>query len=67
MFDMAEGRRAEGEDWRAYLGIRDDLNPEYICKSWSAVVAESAEYEVFAFLVKDQYARQHSLRNFSGL
>lgn len=31
VLDMAEGRRTEGEDWRADLGVGNDLDAEYIC------------------------------------
>lgn len=31
VLDMAEGRRTEGEDWRADLGVGDDLDAENIC------------------------------------
>lgn len=52
MFDMAEGGRAQCEDWAPNLGIRDDLNAKDICKSWSTVAAKCAEDEVLAFLVE---------------
>lgn len=41
------------------MGVGDDLDPEDICKSWSAVVAESTEYEILALLIEYQDSRQH--------
>lgn len=50
---MAKCGGAEGEDGRAHLGVGDDLYAEDVGKTGTAVVAESAEDEVFAFLVED--------------
>lgn len=52
MLDMAEGRRAQGQDRRAYLRIGDDLDPEDVGKARAAVAAEGAKYEVLALLIE---------------
>ena len=43
VLDMAEGGRAEGENGRAHLGVRDDLDAEDVGEARAAVVAEGAE------------------------
>lgn len=59
MLHMAEGCGPEGEDWRPYLGVRDDLDAEDIGESRTAVIPEGAEYEVLAFLVEYEDSREH--------
>ena len=56
---MAEGGGAEGEDGRAHLGIRNDLDAEDVGEARAAVVAEGAENEVLALLVEDEDAGEH--------
>lgn len=56
---MAEGRGAEGEDWRSHLSIRYYLDAEHIGKSRAAVVSERAKYEVFALLIEYEDSGQH--------
>ena len=54
MFDMAKGRRSEGEDRRADLCIGDDLDAEDVCEPGAAVISKGAEYEILAFLIEDE-------------
>lgn len=60
MLDMAESGEAESEDWGANLGIGDDLDAEDVGEAGSAVVSKGAEDQIFALLVEDQYAGEHS-------
>lgn len=60
MFDMAEGCRAECEDWRADLRIGDDLDAKDVGKAGAAVVAKSPKDEILAFLVEDEDPGEHS-------
>lgn len=53
MFDMAESCASKGKDRRADLGVRDYLDAEDVGETGTAVVAEGAEYEVFALLIED--------------
>lgn len=59
MLNMAKGRRAEGEDRRADLGVGDDLYAKHIGKAGSAVVAKGAKDEVLALLIEDEDAGEH--------
>lgn len=59
MLDMAKGRRAESEDGRTDLGVRDDLYTKHIGKAGSAIVSKGAEDEVLALLVEYQDAGEH--------
>ena len=54
MLDVAKGCGSEGEDWRADLGIGDDLDAEDVCKPWAAIISKGTENEIFAFLIKDK-------------
>jgi hypothetical protein len=56
---MAECGASEGEDRRADVGIRDDLDTEDVGEAGAAVGSEGAKDEVFAFLVEDQDAGYH--------
>lgn len=59
VFDMAEGGGAQCEDRAPDLRVRNDLDAEDICKSWSTVTAKSTEDEVLPFLVEYKDAAQH--------
>lgn len=52
MLNMAERRRAKRQDGRSDLGVGYDLDAEDVCEAGTAIVAKSAEYKVFAFLIK---------------
>lgn len=52
VLDMAEGRRAQGQDRRADLRIGDDLDAEDVGKARAAVATEGAKYEVLALLIE---------------
>jgi hypothetical protein len=41
------------------LRIRYDLDSKDIREAWSAIISESAEYQILTLLVEYQYARQH--------
>ena len=60
MLEVAEGRRAEREDGRADLCVRNDLDAEDVGEAGPAVRAEGAEDEIFSFLVEDEDAGDHS-------
>ena len=53
VLDMAEGGAAERQDGRSDLRIADDLDPEHVGESRSAIVAECPEDQVLAFLIED--------------
>lgn len=59
MLHMAECRRAQRENGRAYLWVGNDLDAEDVCEPGPAVVAKRTENEVFAFLVEDENAGEH--------
>jgi hypothetical protein len=59
VLDMAEGGGAEGENGRAYLGIRYHLNAEHVGEARAAVVAEGAKYKILALLVEYQDSGEH--------
>ena len=56
---MAEGGGAQCEDRAPDLRVRNDLDAEDICKSWSTVATKSTEDEVLSFLVEYKDAAQH--------
>jgi hypothetical protein len=41
--DVREGGGAEGEDGRAHVDVRNDLDTEYVCEARATVGAEGAE------------------------
>lgn len=53
MLDMAEGRRAQGQDRRADLRIGDDLNAKDVRKTWATVTPEGAEDQILALLIEN--------------
>lgn len=53
MLDVREGGGAESEDGGAHGGVGDDLDAEDVGEAGTAVGAEGAEDQVFAFLVED--------------
>lgn len=53
---MAECGGPEGQDWRADLGIANDLDAKDVGKTGTAVVAKGAEDEVLALLIEDEDA-----------
>ena len=57
---MAERRRPQRENGRAYLRVGDNLDAEDVCEPGPAVVAKRTENEVFAFLIEDENTGQHS-------
>lgn len=56
---MAEGCRTQGQDRRAHLRVRDNLDTEDIGQARAAVAAEGTEDEVLTLLVEDEDAREH--------
>ena len=56
VFDVAEGRGAQGQDRGPHGGVGDDLDAEDVGEAGAAVLAVGAEDEVLAFLVEDQEA-----------
>lgn len=56
MFDMTEGRGAEGKDWGANLSVRDDLDAKDIGEAGPAIVTKGAEDEVLALLIEYENA-----------
>lgn len=41
------------------MGVGDNLDPEDVGETGTAVIAEGAKDEVFAFLIEDQDTREH--------
>ena len=60
MLYMAERRRPQRENGRAYLRVGDNLDAEDVCEPGPAVVTKRTENEVFAFLIEDENTGQHS-------
>jgi hypothetical protein len=59
VLDMAEGGGAEGEDGRAHLGIRYNLDAEDVGEARAAVIAEGAENQILALLIENEDAGEH--------
>jgi hypothetical protein len=59
MLDMAEGCGSQGKNRTPDLGVRDDLNAEDVCKSWSTVGTKRAKDEILAFLIEDKNPTEH--------
>ena len=59
MLYMTESSRPQRQDRAPNRRITDNLDAKDIREAWATIVAESAEDEVFAFLVEDENAGEH--------
>ena len=59
VLNMAESCRAQGQDGRPDLGVRDDLNAKDISKARAAILSKGAEDQILPFLIEDEDTGKH--------